>query len=358
MRKVRREIVKTINDFRAGFGRSKIYIDPKTSEAAYEYANYLLKERAWDNPDENVLEELCQHYKLIPKQKAIVGYSHLDDDTAGGDITKMAEFMDAHGLLLEMQAEMEQLSDPAATHIGVGFAEDSTKVLVVELLAESSLVVSTLQQHEDGSIHVEGLNLDPANAGLYAARIVSSTNEKKATVIGPANMTYDKATHQFTLAFEPQADEVFYNAQDPRWLELYIRKAKIDQIPYGVASSEVPKVKELIPVVRLPMEYMPDPRVVKEDAHDQEQFERDAKERAERAEEERLIRLAQQAAKQEEKAKKREAMLAEREKKKDGDEDDEDEDDDEESGSEKSGSKSRTSGPKSSQKKSQSGSLG
>jgi hypothetical protein len=74
-----------------------------------------------------------------------VGYSHLDDDTAGGDITKMAEFMDAHGLLLEMQTEMEQLSDPAATHIGVGFAEDSTKVLVVELLAESSLVVSTLQ---------------------------------------------------------------------------------------------------------------------------------------------------------------------------------------------------------------------
>ena len=358
MRKVRREIVKTINDFRAGFGRSKIYIDPKTSEAAYEYANYLLKERAWDNPDENVLEELCQHYKLIPKQKAIVGYSHLDDDTAGGDITKMAEFMDAHGLLLEMQTEMEQLSDPAATHIGVGFAEDSTKVLVVELLAESSLVVSTLQQHEDGSIHVEGLNLDPANAGLYAARIVSSTNEKKATVIGPANMTYDKATHQFTLSFEPQQDEVFYNAQDPRWLELYIRKAKIDQIPYGVASSEVPKVKELVPVVRLPMEYMPDPRVVKEDAHDQEQFERDAKERAERAEEERLIRLAQQAAKQEEKAKKREAMLAEREKKKDGDEDDDDEDDDDDSGSEKSGSKSRTSGPKSSQKKSQSGSLG
>ena len=55
---------------------------------------------------------------------------------------------------------------------------------------------------KDGSIHVEGLNLDPANAGLYAARIVSSTNEKKATVIGPANMTYDKATHQFTLSFE------------------------------------------------------------------------------------------------------------------------------------------------------------
>ena len=87
--------------------------------------------------------------------------------------------MDAHGLLLEMQAEMQQLSDPNVTHIGIGFAEDSTKVLVVELLSQSPLMVNTIQQAEDGSIHVEGLNMDPSNAGLYAARIVSSTNDKK-----------------------------------------------------------------------------------------------------------------------------------------------------------------------------------
>ena len=59
MRKVRREIVKTINEFRAGFGRSQIYIDHYTNEAAYEYANYLLKERAWDSPDPAILEEVC-----------------------------------------------------------------------------------------------------------------------------------------------------------------------------------------------------------------------------------------------------------------------------------------------------------
>ena len=82
---------------------------------------------------------------------------------------EMAEFMDAHGLLLEMQSEMEQLSDPKLTHIGVGFAEDSTKVLVVELLAESAFVVKTLQPGEDGSIHVEGYNLMPTEMGLYAA---------------------------------------------------------------------------------------------------------------------------------------------------------------------------------------------
>ena len=225
MRKVRREIVKTINDFRAGFGRPKIYLDPTTNLAAYEYAKYLLQQRAWDNPDEQNLEEVCQHFKLIPKQKAIVGYSHLDDDNATGDFTKMTEHMDAHGLLLEMQTEMEILSDPKATHIGVGFAEDSTKVLVVELLSESALAINTLQPGEDGSIHVEGINLDPTNAGLYAARIVSANDSKKVvSVIGPSNMTYDKATHRFTLQFEPPQEEVFY-APDPKVLELYIRKA-------------------------------------------------------------------------------------------------------------------------------------
>ena len=107
MRKVRREILKTINDFRAKFSNPPISVDPFTNQAAYEYANYLLRERAWDAPDEQALEEVCSHMKLISKQKVIVGYSHLDDDQMGGDFTKMAEHMDAHGLLLEMQEEMK-----------------------------------------------------------------------------------------------------------------------------------------------------------------------------------------------------------------------------------------------------------
>lgn len=353
MRKVRREVVKTINEFRAGFGRPQIYLDPLTNKAANEYANFLLQERLYDNPDEGVLEEVCQQFKIIQKQKAIVGYSHLDEDNMSGDPTKMAEFMDAHGLLLEMQEEMKQLSNADATHIGVGFAEDATKVVVVELLSQRGVMVNSLQPGEDGSVFVSGLVLDPKNLGLYAARVVSSTNDKKECgLVGPANITLDKATHQFTIAFPPMQEEVFY-ASDPKILELYVRRAKIDQIPYGQASTEKIKVQHLEQVLRLPMEYIPDPRVVKEDAHDQEQFERDMKERAERAEEERLIKAAQQAAKQEEKAKKREAMLAEREKK--GGDDDEDGSGDDISGSEKSGSKSGVSGNKSSHKKSKSG---
>ena len=127
MRKVRREIVKTINDYRSRFQRPQIYLDANTNAAAYEYAKYLLKERAWDNPDEGVLEELCQAFKLIPKQKAIVGFSHLDDDAASGDPTKMAEFMDAHGLLLEMQSVRTRVHYDDRRHL-TAILEDSSVV--------------------------------------------------------------------------------------------------------------------------------------------------------------------------------------------------------------------------------------
>lgn len=180
------------------------------------------------------------------------------------------------------------------THIGIGFAEDASKVVVVELLCQRSVMVNSLAPGEDQSVVISGLVLDPQNVGLYAARIVSSTNDKKECgLIGPANIQLDKSTHQFRIIFPPMQEEVFY-AQDPKVVEIFIRRAKIDQIPYGVASTEKIKVQHLEQVLRLPMEYIPDPRVVREDAHDQEQFERDMKERAERAEEERMIKAAQQ----------------------------------------------------------------
>ena len=56
MRKVRRDILKTINDYRAEHRRQKIYLDPTANETANEYAQHLLQNRAWDNPDEEGLE--------------------------------------------------------------------------------------------------------------------------------------------------------------------------------------------------------------------------------------------------------------------------------------------------------------
>ncbi len=42
MRKVRREILRTINDIRTKFGNNNVFIDPLVNKAANEYAEYLL----------------------------------------------------------------------------------------------------------------------------------------------------------------------------------------------------------------------------------------------------------------------------------------------------------------------------
>ena len=56
MRKVRRDILKTINDHRRKYRRPDMYLDPVANEAANEYAQHLLQNRAWQNPDEPGLE--------------------------------------------------------------------------------------------------------------------------------------------------------------------------------------------------------------------------------------------------------------------------------------------------------------
>jgi len=47
MRKIRREIVKTINDLREAHNSPSIYVDTFANKAANEYASYLLQ-----NPEE------------------------------------------------------------------------------------------------------------------------------------------------------------------------------------------------------------------------------------------------------------------------------------------------------------------
>jgi len=60
----------------------------------------------------------------------------------------------------------------------------------------------------------------------------------------------------------------------------------------------------------LPIEYIPDPRTIIEDEIDRQRFEREIAERIKRQEEERLIKIAENMARKEERAKKKEEMLA------------------------------------------------
>ena len=50
--------------------------------------------------------------------------------------------MDAHGVLCELQDDLERMIDPKYTHVGVGFAWNKEKVLVVEFYSIKPLVVS------------------------------------------------------------------------------------------------------------------------------------------------------------------------------------------------------------------------
>ena len=102
MRKVRRDITQTINDIRSKFGNNHISGDILTNRAANEYAEYLLLNE--ENPE--LLKQICEKNNIVGEHKVIQGIAHLEEDIISKDPTKKEEFMDAHGLLLELQDEL------------------------------------------------------------------------------------------------------------------------------------------------------------------------------------------------------------------------------------------------------------
>ena len=155
MRKVRREVIKTINEFRQHANLGNIYADHFTNQAANQYAQFLLTEE----PNEDSLMQICEENTIAAldkqPQKAIIGFAYLDDDNSSNDMTKQAEFLDAHGLLLELQDDLAVLMNPAYTHVGVGFAASPTTVKIVELLSARPVMVSSLFKDEQtGEIHI------------------------------------------------------------------------------------------------------------------------------------------------------------------------------------------------------------
>ena len=68
-----------------------------------------------------------------------------EDDEENGDNSNRVihgEFMDAHGVLCEFQSDLERMIHPTYTHVGIGFAWNKDKVLVVELYSIKPLVIS------------------------------------------------------------------------------------------------------------------------------------------------------------------------------------------------------------------------
>lgn len=92
-------------------------------------------------------------------------------------------------------------------------------------------------------------------------------------------------------------------------IEFYIRRTQIEKIQYGVESNERVNVQHLEIALRMPMEYLPDPRTVLEDAADMEKEAKDREMRAKRAQEEALQKQAEKVARQAEREKQKQALL-------------------------------------------------
>lgn len=76
MRKIRRDIVKSINDYRELVKNPGVYQDTMANKVANEYAEYLLD----NDEDMNALQEICNKHLFVGTVVPLVGISMLDDE--------------------------------------------------------------------------------------------------------------------------------------------------------------------------------------------------------------------------------------------------------------------------------------
>ena len=257
MRKIRRDILRTINDLREAHGAPPISIDPQANDAANEYAAFLMN----NHEDEEKAQEFSKGLHVTGAIVPLVGFAILEEDE-DHQVSLTEQMMDAHGLLLELEYELKVLADPANSHIGIGFAYNKEQVKVVEIVTSKTISVHNLAEDESQGVVVHGQVLDTKGVGLYAARIVAAAKmTKDLKVVGPANINYNKNTGDFQLNMPGPIDNAFYCSEDPKFIEFYIRRKQIDKIQYGVESNERINVNQGLELAySLPMQYIPDPR--------------------------------------------------------------------------------------------------
>lgn len=71
------------------------------------------------------MKEIFEKHLVIGEHQVLQGIAYLEEDIVSDNPTKKDEFMDAHGLLLELQYELGQLTNKEYTHIGIGFAANT-----------------------------------------------------------------------------------------------------------------------------------------------------------------------------------------------------------------------------------------
>jgi hypothetical protein len=100
--------------------------------------------------NQEALEQILKEkgVALEDQHVAVIGHAYLDEDDLPKDKTMMNEFMDAHGLLLELKEERTKLCDSEITTVGIGFAADKSVVKVVELISKRQIHLNAVTQNE------------------------------------------------------------------------------------------------------------------------------------------------------------------------------------------------------------------
>ena len=305
MRKIRRDILRTINDVREAHGVGQIFIDHCANKAANDYANYLMT-----NPeDEATAAEICKENNVVGTTIPLVGFAVLEEDE-DHQPSLPEQMMDAHGLLLELQYEIGVLCAKENTHIGIGFAFSKEQVKVVEFVSQKTLMIHQLNEDNEGGIEVRGTVLNK-EIGLYAARVAALNKlGRDVKVCGPANIHMERKSGDFVINMPGPIDGFFYNSSDPKVIQFYIRRTHADKIKYGVDEGERINVTHLELALTLPLEYIPDPRTVLEDAADMEKNERERMMRNKKLEEQQLVKQAERIARQAAKQQQKDALIA------------------------------------------------
>lgn len=310
-RKTRRDVLKSINDLREKDNKGELAVDLMGNKVGNTYAEYLLDNR----PDSEELKRIMENHMFVGEEvECLVGEAYLDLD-ASNDEKEIPEcFMDAHGLLFELEEELKIILSDKYSHVAVGLAFNKEQVKIVELFFRKSIAILQVAGTEDEGVEIQGQMIRNSDkkydVGVYAVRIASLKNLKKDIVItGPPGIQFDESTKKFKVNF-PGPLDVFYS-DDEKLLEFYMRKSS-PPIPYGEPSDERVNIGFLQIGARMPMVLYPDPRVIIEDDQDRLKEEQAKEEQKKQEEEERLFKEAQKLENKEEMKKKMELIKTEK----------------------------------------------
>ena len=144
--------------------------------------------------------------------------------------------------------------------------------------------------------------------GIYAASIVASSKmDKDLKAVDPTNIQFDKDSGEFMIHIPGPMDDLFYQ-EDMKYIKFFVRRAKIDQIQYGVATGERVNTKSFELAYQLPLELIPDPRTEIEDKADADREFRDDQVRRQQLEKEAQIKQAEKIARMAEREKRIQAF--------------------------------------------------